>query len=55
MLVFTLLNPWQIAEPFSTLPLLPDSQVPHEVSAEWIQMTDSPPVNNTAPESFLRF
>lgn len=42
MLVFTLLNPWQIIEHFNTLPLLPDSQVPHEVPADWIRTEDSP-------------
>lgn len=50
MLVFTLLNPWQIAEHFNTLPLLPDPQIPHEVSAGWIQKEGLALVNNTAPE-----
>lgn len=50
MLVFTLLNPWRIAEHFNTLPLLPDLQVPHEVSAGSIQEEGLALVNNTAPE-----
>lgn len=47
MLVFTLLNPWRIAEHFSTLPLLPDPQVPREVSAEGIQEEGLALVNNS--------
>lgn len=53
MLVFTLLNPWRIAEHFNTLPLLPDSQVPHEVSSDWIQPKAPASANHTAPEGSL--
>lgn len=55
MLVFTLLNPWRIAEYFNTLPLLPDSQVPHEVSLIRLDPNGGPTPSSIAqpPESFL--
>lgn len=54
MLVFTLLNPWRNCWVFNTLPLLPDSQVPHEVSLIRLDPNGGPtPINAHCPESFL--